>query len=309
MVCLSVQSSQPPLQPPSRRRSSFKPRKPGPQLSIGIFFAVLGAAFLHASWNALIKTGTSKQSAMLILSVCQGLIGFGLALWRGWPVSAAWPWLLGSGVIHMFYQLFLSYAYELGDLSRVYPIARGTAPMIVLGISWLFLADVISSPELIGIVVLGAGILLMAHGVFAGGEQRKMLPFAFGSAVATAGYSIADGMGARVAGDPILYVGWLMMVAGLFYAPVAIAIKGRGLLAAPLRAWAKGLFAGALSMGSYVVAVWAMTKAPIAVVAAVRETSILFAVLIGWLVFAEKMTRSKAIAACIIVGGVVLTRI
>ena len=278
-------------------------------MTIGIFFAVLGAAFLHASWNALIKTGTSKQSAMLILAICQAGIGAIIALWRGWPVAAAWPWLLGSGVIHMFYQLFLSYAYQHGDLSRVYPIARGAAPMIVLILSSLFLTDQITTHEFAGIVVLGAGILLMAHGVFTGGEQRKLLPFALGSAVATAGYSITDGMGARAAGDPIVYVGWLMVVAGVFYVPVAIALKGPGLLRASRRAWAMGMAAGALSLGAYAIAVWAMTVAPIAVVAAVRETSILFAVLIGWLVFDEKMTRSKGLAAVIIVSGVVLTRL
>lgn len=278
-------------------------------MTIGVFFAVLGAAFLHASWNALIKTGTSKQSAMLILAICQAGIGVIIALWRGWPVAAAWPWLLGSGVIHMFYQLFLSYAYEHGDLSRVYPIARGAAPMIVLALSSLFLADTITSQEFAGIVVLGAGILLMAHGVFKDGESRKLLPFALGSAVATAGYSITDGMGARAAGDPVLYVGWLMIVAGAFYVPVAIAIKSTSLLRATPRGWAMGLLAGALSLGAYSIAVWAMTKAPIAVVAAVRETSILFAVLIGWLVFGERMTSSKGLAAVVIVAGVVLTRL
>lgn len=278
-------------------------------MSVGIFFAVLGAALLHASWNALIKTGTSKQSAMLILAICQAGIGGVIALWRGWPVAAAWPWLLGSGVIHMFYQLFLSYAYEHGDLSRVYPIARGTAPMIVLVLGSLFLTDTITAQEFAGIVLLSAGILLMAHGVFKDGESRKLLPFALGSAVATAGYSITDGMGARAAGDPVLYVGWLMVVAGVFYAPVAIAIKGPALLRATRRGWALGLLAGALSLGAYSIAVWAMTQAPIAVVAAVRETSILFAVLIGWLVFGEKMTRSKGLAAVVIVAGVVLTRL
>ena len=278
-------------------------------MTIGIFCAVLAAAFLHASWNALIKTGTSKQSAMLILAICQAGIGAVIALWRGWPVAAAWPWLLGSGVIHLFYQLFLSYAYQHGDLSRVYPIARGAAPMIVLAISALVLSDIISSQEFAGILVLGAGILLMAHGVFSGGEERRLLPFALGSAVATAGYSITDGMGARAAGDPVLYVGWLMVVAGVFYVPAALGLNGPHLLRATPRAWGMGLLAAALSLMAYAIAVWAMTKAPIAVVAAVRETSILFAVLIGWLVFGERMTRSKALAAVIIVAGVVLTRL
>ena len=232
-----------------------------------------------------------------------------LALWRGAPVADAWPWLLGSGIIHMFYQIFLSYAYEHGDLSRVYPIARGAAPMIVLVVSWVFLSDTITQTEFAGIVVLGAGILLMAHGVFSGGEQRKMLPFALGSAVATAGYSITDGMGARTAGDAVLYVGWLLMVAAVFYVPVAVAIKGPVLFRAPPRAWAIGLVAGACSFGAYAIAVWAMTIAPIALVAALRETSILFAVLIGWLAFGDRMDRGKIIAAGLIVGGVILTRL
>jgi drug/metabolite transporter (DMT)-like permease len=157
-------------------------------------------------------------------------------------------------------------------------------------------------------VVLGLGILLMVRGVFTSGESRKMLPFALGAAAATAGYSITDGMGARAAGDAVLYVGWLMIIAAVFYIPAAVALKGSVLFRAPPRAWAMGILAGALSFGGYAIAVWAMTVAPIALVAALRETSILFAVLIGWLVFGEAMTRGKALAAAIIVAGVMLTR-
>jgi drug/metabolite transporter (DMT)-like permease len=278
-------------------------------VTIGVFLAVMAAALLHASWNALIKTGASKQSAMLILGVSQGFCGIAIALWKGVPPDAAWPWLLASGVIHMCYQLNLGYAYEHGDLSRVYPIARGTAPMIVLVFSSLFLADTLTGFEIAGVVVLGLGILLMVQGVFTSGESRKMLPFALGAAAATAGYSITDGMGARVAGDAILYVGWLMMIAAVFYIPAATALKGTMLFRAPPRAWGVGFVAGALSFGGYAIAVWAMTVAPIALVSALRETSILFAVLIGWLAFGEAMTRSKALAAGIIVSGVMLTRL
>ena len=278
-------------------------------MSFGVFLAVLAAAFLHAFWNALVKTGASKQSAMMILAICQALCGLGIALWGGVPVAAAWPWLLGSGLIHMCYQLFLSHAYEHGDLSRVYPIARGAAPMLVLVISALFLADPIAKTEVAGILLLGLGILLMARGIFTGGEQRKMLPYALGSAAATAGYSITDGMGGRAAGDPVLYVGWLLMVAAVFYVPVAVGLKGTVLFRATPRAWGIGMIAGACSFGAYAIAVWAMTIAPIALVAALRETSILFAVLIGWLAFGDRMDRGKVIAAGLIVGGVMLTRL
>ncbi len=278
-------------------------------MSFGVFLAVLGAAFLHAFWNALVKTGASKQSAMMIVAISQALCGLGIALWRGVPVAAAWPWLLGSGLIHMCYQLFLSHAYDHGDLSRVYPIARGAAPMLVLGVSGLYLADPITGTEVAGIMLLGAGILLMARGVFTGGEQTKMLPYALGSAVATAGYSITDGLGARAAGDAVLYVGWLLMVAAVFYVPAAVFMKGTVLFRASSRAWAIGLVAGACSFGAYAIAVWAMTVAPIALVAALRETSILFAMLIGWLGFGDRMDPGKVIAAGLIAGGVILTRL
>lgn len=278
-------------------------------MSFTVFLAVLAAAFLHAAWNALIKTGASKQSAMLILSVGHALVGACVAFWKGPLPSAALPWLFGSGLIHMCYQLALSYAYEHGDLSRVYPIARGAAPMLVLVISALFLSDQLAPMEWFGITILGLGILLMARGVFTSGESRKMLPFAFASAVATAGYSITDGMGARAAGDAVQYVGWLLMLSTVFYAPVAIGLKGRALFKAPNRAWALGMVAAIASFSAYAIAVWAMTQAPIALVAALRETSILFAVLIGWIAFGERMDRDKVIAIAVILTGVILTRL
>lgn len=278
-------------------------------MTLTVFLAVLAAAFLHAAWNALIKTGASKQSAMLILSIGHAICGAGVALWKGPLPPDALPWLFGSGLIHMCYQLFLSYAYDHGDLSRVYPIARGAAPMLVLVISAAFLSDRMAGMELTGVVILGLGILLMARGVFTSGESRRMLPFALGSAVATAGYSITDGMGARTAGDAVQYVGWLMMLSTVFYAPAALALKGRSLLIAPPRAWAMGLVAAGASFGAYAIAVWAMTQAPIALVAALRETSILFAVLIGWQMFGERMDRDKIIAIGVILTGVIVTRL
>jgi drug/metabolite transporter (DMT)-like permease len=278
-------------------------------MSTIVFLAVLGAAFLHAFWNGQIKTGVSKQTSMLILTVGQGGIGLFVAVFRGLPVTEACPWLIASGVIHMLYQLFLAYAYEQGDLSRVYPIARGAAPMIVVIFSVLFLTDPINGWEYIGIAVLGAGIVLMARGVFGNNESLELLPFALGSACATAGYSLVDGLGARVSGDAITYVTWVFVMSGVFYVPAVLALRGRTVLIADRRAWTVGLVAAAASYFAYAIVVWAMTLAPIAVVTALRETSILFAVLIGWIVFGERMDRGKIAAAILIVLGVLLTRL
>ncbi|MGI3183700.1 EamA family transporter [Nioella aestuarii] len=278
-------------------------------MSFTVLLAVLGAALLHAGWNAIIKTGLSKQTSMFLLSVGHAAIGFCVALTKPFPEAEVWPWLLASGLIHMAYQLFLAFAYEQGDLSRVYPLARGAAPMMVLVVSVLFLSDPMGVMDYVGVLVLGLGIAFMARGVFTNGESRRLLPFAFGSAMATAGYTLADGLGARVAGDPLQYVGWLMMMSALFYTPAAIALRGAEVIRASARDWVMGMIAAAASFAAYVIAVWAMTVAPLALVAALRETSILFAVLLGWLLFGDKMDRGKIVAAVLIVSGVILTRL
>ena len=274
-----------------------------------VLSAVLGAAFLHALWNSLVKTGTSRLSAMVILSLCEVPIGLGVALWRPVLPWQALPWLAASVVAHFCYKFFLTSAYERGDLSRVYPIARGTAPLVVTLLSGLVVTDVITPTEYIGVTVLGLGILMMAQGVFAQGENRRLLPFALGSAVATASYTLIDGQGARVAGDAIGFVAWLFVADGLSFAIGMLAFKGPDILPRQFRPWSTGVLAAAASYGAYAISVWAMTVAPIALVAALRETSILFAVLIGWLAFGERMTRGKALSAMTIVLGVVVTRL
>jgi drug/metabolite transporter (DMT)-like permease len=149
----------------------------------------------------------------------------------------------------------------------------------------------------------------MARGVFRSGESRRLIPLALGSAMATAGYSLIDGLGARFAGDAVTYVAWLFVLDALFFTPTCLAIQGRGVLVAPRQAWLLGSIAAMASYGAYAIAIWAMTQAPIALVTALRETSILFAVLIGWLFFAERMDLGKSVAAVLIVAGVIFTRL
>lgn len=278
-------------------------------MTLFIFLCVLFAAFLHALWNALIKVSVSNVTGMLIMTLAQGGLGLLIALSRAWPTGEVMLWLLASGVFHAAYKLFLAFAYEQGDLSRVYPIARGAAPMVVMVISALFLTDVIALVEYAGILILGSGIVVMARGAFVNGESRRLVPLALGSALMTAGYSLVDGLGARVSGDAVMYVGWLFALDALLFAPICLALRGRGVLIARRRDWILGCLAAAASYGAYAIAVWAMTQAPIALVAALRETSILFAVLIGWLVFGDRMDRGKAMAAGLIIAGVMLTRL
>lgn len=278
-------------------------------MSFDILLAVLAAAFLHAFWNGLVRVGTSRVHAMMVLSAVQGLIGLAIALTRPLPPVEVLPWLLASGVVHSAYKTFLTFAYEHGDLSRVYPLARGTAPLIVLVMSAVLLGESLAMPEVAGILMLGTGILMLAAGAVTGGESRRMLPYAFGAACATAGYSMLDGQGARVAGDSQAFVGWMFVLDGLLFAAAMTAMRGPDAWPARGRVWAVGALGAAASYGSYAIVVWAMTRAPIALVTALRETSIVFGMLIGWLVLGERMTLWKALSILLIAGGVAVTRL
>jgi drug/metabolite transporter (DMT)-like permease len=278
-------------------------------MSVTVLFAVLGAAFLHASWNALIRIGVSKLTTMLLMTLVQGALGAVLVFFHDWPDADVWPWLAASGVFHSGYKIFLAYAYEQGDLSRVYPIARGAAPLVVLGVSVTLLHEELTPQQVTSILVLGLGILAMSNGAFRSGESRRLVPLALASALMTAGYSIVDGLGARVAGNAAMYVAWLFVLDALIFTPVVMTLRGRAVIRAEPRVWLLGGAAAFFSYAAYAIVVWAMTEAPIALVTALRETSILFAVLIGWLAFGERMDRTKVTAAALILGGVILMRI
>ncbi|MBS1300872.1 EamA family transporter [Loktanella sp. SALINAS62] len=274
-----------------------------------VFVAVLGAALLHAGWNAVIKTGADKQTAMLVLSLGNAVTGALVVATRPWPQPEVWVWIALSGAIHAAYQLFLAYAYEQGDLSRVYPLARGAAPMIVLAVTLVFALDPVTPMEIAGVLLLGSGLAVMTRGIFTDRESARMIPFALGAACSTAGYTLVDGLGVRVGGDALAYTGWLLIMAAVFYVPIVLALRGNAVVPRSGAIWAKGLVAGAMSFVAYAIVVWAMQTTPIALVAALRETSILFAVALGIAVFGERINRAKLVAAVLIVGGVVMTRI
>ncbi len=278
-------------------------------MSFVVFAAVLLAAAMHATWNALVKNGADKVQGMLVLTISHAACGLLISLFVPFPPVAAWGWLAGSVLIHSAYQTFLAIAYSHGNLSRVYPISRGTAPMFVLVFGAFFLPDAISRNEYIGVTLLGVGIMIMARCVFKHGESRRLLPFAFGAALATAGYTISDGMGARAAGNASSYIAWLFILSAPMFVSVCLALRGRKVFQISPAIWKAAGLGGVMSVAAYWIAVWGMTQAPIALVAALRETSVLFAVLIGILFFREKADLGKLVAAALIVSGVVLTRL
>lgn len=278
-------------------------------MDTSIFLAVIFAAILHASWNAVIRAGGDRFQGMLLLTVTQGLMGLVMAGFVPLPKGEVWAWLLFSGVFHSGYKMFLAAAYKHGDLSRVYPIARGAAPMIVVLVGFFLFEERLAVKEYAGIALIGGGVILMAGGVFSNGESRALIPFALGSALCTAGYTMVDGLGARVAGNATQYTAWLFIFDAMIFSVVSLGTRGPRVFAASRQRWLVGTLAGALSLLTYWIVIWAMTLAPVAMVAALRETSVLFGVLIGVVWMKERATAGKLIAALIILAGVVLVRV
>ncbi|HEX8241803.1 MAG TPA: EamA family transporter [Allosphingosinicella sp.] len=275
-------------------------------MSAAVFLAVLFAALLHAGWNALVKTGLDRFSSILFLGLVQAGIALVLLPFFGLPPRAAWPWVLAGSALHSGYKLALIRAYGHGDLSQVYPLSRGTAPLIVAGIGALFLGEAMDAARTVAVSAIAFGIMLMAG---KGGLSRAGLGWALVTASFTAAYTLADGVGARVAGSASAFILSMIVIDGLIMLAYGLAARGRAGLVALLPAWRGGVAAGAMSLGSYWIAVWAFTQAPLAMVAALRETSVLFAMLIAALWLKERPAARRWVAAGLILGGVVLMRV
>ncbi|MDU8912798.1 EamA family transporter [Aestuariicoccus sp. MJ-SS9] len=276
-----------------------------------VFFAVLCAAALHAAWNSAIRLGTDRASAILLLSLSHGVIGLAVLVFVEPPAPQSYPWLVASAALHLGYQLFLVQAYAHGDLSQAYPLARGSAPMIVTLVSVAFLGVALSASDLLATLLISGGILTMAllGGGRAGRLRGKALAWALGTACFTAGYTLVDGLGARASGAPTGYLMWMFVLNSLGMIVWALVARGPSAFAVLRPSLGIGLAAGVLSVGSYWIAIWAFTQAPIALVAALRESSILFALLIAAFVIGEKVDRYRWLAGGLIAAGVVAMRL
>lgn len=275
-----------------------------------VFAAVLVAAFLHAGWNSVVKVGLDRVSTVLLLALVQAVIALPILPFMTQPAKESWPWIITAAVLHTGYKLFLVQAYAHADLSQAYPLARGTAPLIVALFSVAFLGVSFDHVSLLAILAISFGILLMAAKGSAAGRMRgKALVYAIGTAGFTASYTLVDGIGARIAGTSSGFILW--MVLGDAVGMIAYAAWTRGATAFPplLPAWRTGIAAGAMSLGSYWIAVWAFTQAPIALVAALRESSILFAILIAAFVLREPVNLWRWAAASAIASGVALMKV
>ena len=274
-----------------------------------VFAAVLFAALLHASWNALVKSGSDKTAGVLGMAIGHVPFAAVTLLVVPWPAAACLPWALSSGLIHTGYCLFLAGAYRRGDLSHVYPIARGVAPLIVTAVSAAFLGVVLGGGQLLGIGMIALGLVSLAlvrRREAASGAATR-LALATGAFIAA--YSLNDGVGARLSGgSPVGFYALASIVNVLTLLPVVLR-RDPGVLGRALARPGRVLLAGAGSFCAYGIVVWAFTQAPIPLVTALRETSVVFAIGIGVLLMNEKLDLAKLAATFVTLAGAVTLRV
>lgn len=279
-------------------------------MSTTVFLAVLAAAVMHASWNVLIKVRLDPFASISLMSFGMAVISLPLLPFMAVPSGITWVWLILSVILHTGYNYFLARAYETGDMAQTYPLARGTAPLFTALGGLAFLQESPGNLAAVGIVLLCAGTFVMSlRGGVVSALVGKSVVYALITSVFIAAYTLADGSGARSAMDGVSYAVWLFLLEGVWSILFCIMVRGRRVVRAILPEWKIGLFAGLLSSLGYGIVIWAMTKAPLAAVAALRESSILFAMVLSVVVLGEQLTRWRIAAAMLIVAGVVALRL
>jgi drug/metabolite transporter (DMT)-like permease len=265
---------------------------------------VLSAALLHASWNALLRGGADRTQSMLIMSIVLGITGLGMIAVTGLP-SAAMGYVVASGLIHLCYNALLIRMYRSGDLGETYPVARGSSPaLIALGGS-LFAGEWMRPLGMLGIGLVCFGIFMLAAARASNKEGRlhgMNLPYALATGVSIASYSVVDGLGVRVSGNWVAYTGGIFaffLAMPLWY----LARRGRNAFAMPLPEVVKAVCGGLISLAAYGVIIWAMRDSAMGAVSALRETSVVFAALLGAIFLNERLTVWRIFACCIIAAG------
>ena len=275
-----------------------------------VYLAIIFAAVLHAGWNAALKANSDRATNVLILSVVQGSIALPLLAFLPQPSVNSLPLILAASFLHCGYKIFLMKAYDYADLNQVYPLARGLAPVIVTIVSILFFSAQFGVSTIASIAMISIGIIVLG---ITKAHNKKMSPLAWfftcGTAAFIASYTVVDGIGVRLSEAPSAYVIYLFLgdaIATTVYFGVT---RSADFLVHAVSSWRSGFFSGILSLGAYWIAVWAFTKAPIAVVASLRETSILFAVLIGTIFLKEPMTNLRWASIGLIAIGAIAIKI
>ena len=297
-------------------------------LPLSVTLVVLAAAVTHATWNAIAHGIKDQLLAFGLIGAGGILVAIPLVIVSPFPLSACWPYLLASIVIHVFYNLLLMRSYRYGEFGQVYPLARGTSPLVVTVLAAVFAAERPSAAQVAGVLVVSCGLALLVlagrtgRRAAAGGGSgsagrgggsglgRAALLAAVGTGLTIAAYTTVDGLGVRLSGSSVAYIGWLMLLESLCVPAWALARRRHELLSGTSRrVLGSGLLAGGLSVLAYGLVLWAQTRGDLAPIAALRETSVIFGAVIGTVVFREPFGRWRIAATLLVVIGVLLLNV
>jgi drug/metabolite transporter (DMT)-like permease len=273
-------------------------------MSVGVLLAVLLGALLHASWNLLVKAGHDTRLATAAVYVGSAVVAVLALPFLPPPARASWPYLAGAAGIEVLYGALLAAAYRIGDLSHAYPLMRGSAPLLIAIGSGPLIGEHLSPAVWAGVALVSGGIFSMIADARSRGHSPAATRLALLNGLVIASYTTVDGIGVRLSGQPVTYSLWLSLLVGAPWLVWAVAWGGARRAGMVRRHLLPAGVGGIFSVASYTLALWAMTRAPVAAVAAVRESSIVFATVLGALVLHERVTRVRALAAAAIVFGV-----
>lgn len=279
-------------------------------MALDVLLAVLLGALLHAAWNTMIRGSSNRTLDTVLVVAGAGAIMLALLPFLPLPAAASWPYAIASGLIHVGYFLLVAGAYRHGELSYVYPLMRGTAPALSAIAAALLLAEIPALQGWVGVALICGGVLLLA-----GDALRKASPqgsatrFALGTAGVVVIYTLVDGIGVRLSGNAAVYTGWVFLLTALPLLAIFLLRDRAATLSYAQQHWRRGLFGGACTLASYALALWAMTQAPIALVAALRETSVVFGTLLAATLLHERISALRWAGVLVVVAGAVAIKL
>lgn len=278
-------------------------------MPLDVMLVVLLSALLHAGWNALVRASADKFASTLAVVLGAGALALPLLPWLPPPAAPSWPYLLASALIHVVYFSLVAGSYRQADLSLAYPVMRGTAPLLAALAAALLLHESPGAVGWLGIALICGGVLTLAGQARRGGRHGAALRLALANAGVIASYTLVDGQGVRLAGHAFSYTGWVFLLTAVLLLAVALARRGRAVLAPTRAAGRAAVLGGAGTLLAYALVLWAMGQASIASVAALRETSIVFAALIGALFLHERIGRVRLLAIALVCAGAVAIKL
>ena len=276
-------------------------------LPLHIVALVLLAAVLHATWNAVIKAGEDRALTLALVIGTGSVLALPVLPFVPVPAAESWFYLLLSFLLHLGYFFFLLQAYKVGDLSHVYPVARGAAPLLVAGGGAVFAGEVLPPAALAGLLLASLAIASFAfERGLATPRQTKPLVFGLVTAVFISSYTVTDALGVRLSGSPLGFIAWLFLISGVPLVGYALIVRPGALGPYARTHWKAVLLGGTICALGYALVIWALSFGPMAYVSALRETSVVFAVLIGWIVLGEPLGGRRVAASVLVVAGIAI---